>query len=166
MRPSLDNTRYFGKSPVSIKRAERWTLLVAALSRIDPRIAHLTASWIDENEKREKWTRRWCEKKNRMRRWWQWRGTEEKKQGRSWSGGYSSFVVSWGRRKSRVNFDPFFSSGNNNLGWTNGRGNLCPFCARGNAYELRRGKAYSSLEEDVTRSFTGLVSRICSVNKG
>lgn len=65
-----------------------------------------------------------------------------------------------------MNFDPFFSSGNNNLGWTNGRGNLCPFCARGNAYELRRGKAYSSLEEDVTRSFTGLVSRICSVNKG
>lgn len=45
-----------------------------------------------------------------------------------------------------VNFDPFFSSENNNLRWTNGRGNLCPFCARGNIYELRKVKAYSSFE--------------------
>lgn len=48
--------------------------------------------------------------------------------------------------KKSGEFRPLFLSENNNLRWTNGRGNLSPFCARGNIYELRKGKAYSSLE--------------------
>lgn len=99
-------------------------------------------SWIDENkegegndEKKEgKFGRRWTE--------WRGNGRIRGKILKRWL-----FVIrSVLRRKSRVNFDPFFSSENNNLRWTNGRGNLSPFCARGNIYELRKGKAYSSLE--------------------